>query len=138
MSRDCLLAADVGGTNATFGLAEAGSPRKLLAQRVYPSREHVSVDGIVADFLRRPEVVAHDARILAACFSVAGPVTGNASTLTNLGWKVEADALAREFALPAVRLINDFTAAGQGIAQLTDTELETLQAGAPAERGMRL
>ena len=138
MSRDCLLAADVGGTNATFGLAEAGSPRKLLAQRVYPSRDHGSIDGILTDFLQRPEVVAHDVRILAACFSVAGPVAGNASTLTNLGWKVEAAALERQFALPAVRLINDFTAAGQGIAQLTEAELETLQAGAPVERGTRL
>jgi glucokinase len=138
MSRDCLLAADVGGTKATLGLGEAGSARGILAHRVYPSREHSDLDSIVADFLQRPEVVAHDPRILAACFSVAGPVAGNSSTLTNLGWKVEAAALERQFALPAVRLINDFTAAGQGITQLTNAELETLQAGAPVERGTRL
>lgn len=138
MSRDCLLAADVGGTKATFGLGDASSARRLLAQRVYPSRDHPDLDSIIADFLQRPEVLAHDARILAACFSVAGPVAGNSSVLTNLGWKVEAAALERQFALPAVRLINDFTAAGQGIAQLTDTELETLQAGTPVERGTRL
>jgi glucokinase len=138
MSRDCLLAADVGGTKATLGLGEAGSTRRLLTQRVYPSRDHPDLASIVADFLQRPEVVAQDPRILAACFSVAGPVAGNSSVLTNLGWKVEAAALERRFALPAVRLINDFTAAGQGIAQLTDAELETLQAGEPVERGTRL
>jgi glucokinase len=138
MSRDGLLAADVGGTKATFGLGEAGSTRRLLAQRVYPSREHPSLESIIADFLQRPEVVAHDARIRAACFSVAGPVANNSSVLTNLGWKVEAAALERKFALPAVRIINDFTAAGQGIPQLADSELETLQAGEPAERGTRL
>jgi glucokinase len=138
MSRDCLLAADVGGTRATFALGEAGSARKLLAQRTYASREHAGLEGIVADFLQRPEVVAHGARISAACFSVAGPVADNASTLTNLGWKVDAAALAGAFALPAVRLINDFTAAGQGIDQLAEAELETLQAGRPVARGTRL
>ena len=138
MSRDCLLGADIGGTKATLGLGEAGSARRVLAQRVYPCRDHAGLDSIVADFLQRPEVVAHGPRIVAACFSVAGPVAGNASTLTNLGWKVEGAALEREFALPAVSLINDFTAAAQGIAQLTDTELETLQAGQPVEHGTRL
>ena len=138
MSRDCLLAADVGGTKATLGLGDAASARKLLAQRVYPSREHPDLETIVADFLQRPEVVAHDPRILAAGFAVAGPVADNSTTLTNLGWKVEASALERKFGLPAVRLINDFTAAGQGITQLTDAELETLQRGEPAERGTRL
>ena len=138
MSRDCLLAADVGGTKATLGLGDAASARKLLAQRVYPSREHPDLETIVADFLQRPEVLAHDPRILAAGFAVAGPVADNSTTLTNLGWKVEASALERRFGLPAVRLINDFTAAGQGITQLTDAELETLQAGEPAERGTRL
>jgi glucokinase len=138
MSRDCLLAADVGGTKAALGLGEAGSARSVLAQRVYACREHAGFDSIIADFLRRPEVVAHGPRIVAACFSVAGPVAGNSSTLTNLGWKVEGAALERQFALPVVRLINDFSAAAQGIAQLTETELETLQAGRPVERGTRL
>jgi glucokinase len=138
MTRNCLLAADVGGTKATLGLGEAGSARTVLAQRVYPCRDHVGLGSIVTDFLGRPEVVAHGPRIVAACFSVAGPVTGNSSTLTNLGWKVEGAALEREFALPAVRLINDFTAAAQGIAQLTEAELETLQTGEPVERGTRL
>jgi glucokinase len=138
MSRNCLLAADIGGTKATLGLGEAGSARRVLAQRVYPCREHAGLDSIVTDFLERPEVVAHGPRIVAACFSVAGPVAGNSSTLTNLGWKVEGAALEREFALPVVRLINDFTAAAQGIAQLAETELEALQAGEPVERGTRL
>jgi glucokinase len=138
MARDCLLGADVGGTKATLGLGEAGSARRLLTHRVYPSRDHPDLDSIIADFLQRPEVVAHDARILAACFSVAGPVADNSSVLTNLGWKVEAAALERQFALPAVRLINDFTAAGQGLTQLMDAELDTLQAGEPVERGTRL
>jgi glucokinase len=138
MTRNCLLAADVGGTKALFALGEAGSARRLLAQRLYACRDHTGLDSIITDFLQRPEVVAQDAKIAAACFSVAGPVANNATTLTNLGWKVDAESLAREFELPAVRLINDFTAAGQGVEQLADAELETLQAGHLVERGLRL
>ena len=74
-------------------------------------------------------------RIAAACFAVAGPVAGNGTTLTNLGWRIEARALAARFALPAVALINDFAAAGLGIARLAATDLVTLQAGQPREHG---
>jgi glucokinase len=138
MSRNFLLAADVGGTKATLALGEAGAGRRLLVQRVYACQDHAGLESIIADFLQTPEVVAHGATIAAACFSVAGPVADDASTLTNLGWKVDAATLQREFDLPAVRLINDFTAAGQGMEQLADTELETLQAGQPAASGTRL
>jgi len=138
MTGPCLLAADVGGTKATLALGEAGSARRVLVQRVYACQDHAGLDSIVADFLQRREVAAHRAKIAAACFSVAGPVAGNASTLTNLGWRVDGSTLARDFELSAVRLINDFAAAGQGIAHLADAEMETLQAGEPVEHGTRL
>lgn len=133
-----LLVADVGGTWTTMAIAADGPRPAIAAYHVYPSRDFTGLEAIVADFLARPELVQHGGRIEAACISVAGPVVDNASTLTNLGWAVDGAALARSLGLPAVKLINDFSAAGLGIGHLADTDIETLQAGRPVERGTRL
>jgi glucokinase len=133
-----LLVADVGGTRTTMAIGMASPAPTIVVHRIYPSQEFAGLDAIVADFLSRPEAVPHAGGIAAACFSVAGPVAGNAATLTNLGWKVAGAELARSLRLPAVELINDFTAAGQGIPLLAPDEVETLQEGRPVERGTRL
>ena len=133
-----LLAADVGGTRTTVALAAAGPPPRIVAQHAYASQDFSGLEDIIAAFVSRPEVAAHHAAIAAVCFSVAGPVANNAGTLTNLGWKADAAALAREFRLPGVSLVNDFSAAAMGIAALAPADVETLQAGQPVAGGARL
>lgn len=138
MTRGHLLVADVGGTKTAIALATAGPAPEIVEQFVYPSREFAALEAVVAEFLARPEVARRGGAIWAACFSVAGPVANNASSLTNLGWKLDGAALARSLNLRAVEIINDFTAAGEGIESLSGAELKTLQAGASVERGTRL
>ncbi len=139
MKRRYLLAADVGGTKAAFALAAAGGARpQIVAQHVYACREFDGLQPIVADFLQQQPVAGHRAAIAAACLSVAGPVAANATTLTNLGWKVSGNTLAAELRLPEVRLVNDFEAAGLGIGRIAANELETLQEGSPVARAARL
>lgn len=133
-----LLAADVGGTKTAIAISATGPAAPILAQRVYASRDFSGLEAIVADFLGRAEIAPYRARIGAVCVSAAGPVSGNATTLTNLGWKVDGAALAAAFGWRAVKLVNDFAAAGQGIVRLAAGDLETLQAGRPVERGTRL
>jgi len=142
MSRQYLLAADVGGTKAALALAlaVAGATARpeIVAQHVYACQEFDGLQPILADFLQRPVVAEHRGAIAAACFSVAGPVAANSATLTNLGWKISGNALAVELRLPEVRLMNDFSAAGRGIGRLAPGELETLQAGSPMAKAARL
>lgn len=139
MRRRYLLAADVGGTKVALALAAAGGARpEIAAHRVYACREFDGLLPIVADFLKHPPVAGHRGAIAAACFSVAGPVTANTATLTNLDWKISGNALAAELRLPEVRLMNDFSAAGLGITRLVANELETLQAGSPVAQAARL
>jgi len=140
MSKQYLLAADVGGTKAALALAVAGATARpeIVAQHVYACREFDGLQPILADFLQQPVVAAHRGAIAAACFSVAGPVASNSTTLTNLGWKINGNGLAVELRLPEVRLMNDFSAAGRGIGRLAPGELETLQAGSPVAKAARL
>ncbi|MBI3935405.1 MAG: glucokinase, partial [Betaproteobacteria bacterium] len=53
-------------------------------------------------------------------------------------WRLSAASIAGAFGFGKVRLINDFEAAGLGIASLTAEDLATLQTGTPVPRGMRL
>jgi glucokinase len=133
-----LLGADVGGTRATFALAAQGQLPRIAVQHAYPSQDFTSLGDIVADFVSRPEVAKHHGAISGACFSVAGPVANNAVKLTNLGWLTDGAALARDFKLPGVMLINDFSAAAMGIAALGPSDIDTLQAGREVAGGTRL
>jgi glucokinase len=136
--RGYLLAADVGGTKTALALAAAGSPPQILVQRIFPSQSHPSLQSLLVEFLDAARAEVPGAPVAAACFALAGPVEGDFGTLTNLGWKVEAELLKREFHLGRVKLVNDFAAAGRGIELLGPSDIETLQAGRPAERGVRL
>jgi glucokinase len=134
-----LLAADVGGTKTMVALATRERPwPNLETERIYVSRDYSSLEAVIQNFLARPEIAAHAAQIAGACFSVAGPVEGDGTTLTNLGWRIEARQLLARFRLPSVTLINDFAAAGLGLPRLAAKDLATLQPGLPREHGTRL
>jgi len=140
MSRQYLLAADVGGTKVAVSLAVAGAAARpeIVAQQVYACREFAGLQPLLENFLKLPVVAERRGEIAAACFAVAGPVASNSTTLTNLGWAIDGNALAVKLRLPEVRLMNDFSAAGRGIGRLAPGEIETLQAGNPVARASRL
>jgi len=70
-------------------------------------------------------------KIDAACFGVAGPVLENFSRTTNLPWVIDGAALAKQFDIPQVRLLNDLEAMAHGILLLRPDELFTLNPGIP-------
>ena len=133
-----LLAADVGGTKTAIALAAAGAPPRILAQDVLPSQRYRRLEDIIAEFLDGARAAVPGVSIGGACFAVAGPVSGDTATLTNLGWQVESRAVASEFGLGKVTFINDFAAAARGIEHLGPADVETLQSGRPQARGVRL
>src|SRR4029078_11734830 len=126
-----VLGADVGGTRTTFALAAQDALPRIAAQHAYPSQDFTSLGDILAAFVSRPDVAKHYDSIAGACFSVAGPVANNAGKLTNLGWHTDGATLARDFKLPGVTLVNDFSAAAMGITALGPSDIETLQEGTP-------
>ncbi len=133
-----VLAGDIGGTKTLLQLAAVESAAidvvDVVLQKSYASADHRELGAIVHAFL-------HDAhfgkKIAAACFAVAGPVIGGRARLTNLPWQVEAEDIARRFAIPQVELINDFAAVGLGLERLSRDDLLTLQEGRPQRHGVR-
>ena len=133
-----VIGADVGGTTTKVALARfEGSIPRVLKRAFYPSRQYASLDLVIAQFLAEAEVAPHAGAIGGACFAVAGPVEQGRAKLTNLSWRPDEMEIARVFGFPRVRIINDFAAAGHGIAYLSGDDLLTLQAGEPVEHEAR-
>ncbi len=126
-----ILAGDIGGTKTLLALADGG---RIVFERRYPSREWSEFPPLVRAFLGEAAAGGIDA----ACFGVAGPVTGNRACTTHLPWRVDGPALAAEFGIGRVEVANDFAAAAQGVASLGPDDCVTLQEGQPLEGTPRL
>ena len=136
-----VLSGDIGGTKTILRLTRTDrSPAKAasnLFQHQYPSADFADLVPMVKVFMGQAaqQLNRGFSGIRAACFGIAGPVVQNTSQLTNLGWTLAADRLQRELAIPTVELVNDFAAIGYGVTALDDSDIATLQAGDPVERG---
>lgn len=126
-SEKTLLAGDLGGTKTLLRLNCGAQTRR---EQRYDSAAWAGLEEMVGDFLGGE-------RADAACFGVAGPVRGGTAQITNLPWRIDAEALAQRHAIPRVRLINDFQAVAYGIEMLGETDLLTLQAGVPCPNAPR-
>jgi glucokinase len=120
-----VLAGDTGGTTTRLGIFEVeGADYRVVEQNGYPSQEYPGLGEIVAEF-----VGVDGDRCQAACFGVAGPVTGRRMRTTNLPWVIDADELARGSGIPTVKLLNDLEATAWGVSVLDQSQVATLNPG---------
>jgi glucokinase len=117
------LVADVGGTNARFGLVtEPGGRPETVA--VLHGADHTGLPEAVTAYLTGP---AAGSRPGAACLAIAGPVEGDRYRLTNAGWA----GSVRDLGLPRAVLLNDFEALALALPHLTGEDLVSLGGPAP-------
>jgi glucokinase len=122
-----LLAGDIGGTKTLIGLYEPAATRpRQLARREFATLNYPDLASIVRLFL---EGAGNGARAHAASFGVAGPVLGRTASLTNVPWRVDADAIGSAFGIARVGLINDLEAMAYGVTVLDANEVAILQEG---------
>ncbi|MCP5291787.1 MAG: glucokinase [Burkholderiales bacterium] len=134
-----MICGDIGGTKTLLQAARLnnGVICELNTHR-YQSNEYACFSDVLSDFLNRPEVKNSAGKPEAACFAVAGPVTTQHANLTNLPWQIDATEIARTFAIPKVRLLNDFEAAALAIDELSPADLITLQEGCAQPEATRV
>ena len=133
-----ILAGDIGGTKTWLQLTDfSASGDGVLYEKRYESRAYATFIELVLDFVN--EAYAHtNQRANAACFGVAGPVTARTAFTTNLPWQLDADDLQTKLGIAKVRLINDFQAAGYGIAALKANDMVSLQLGSPVQHATQV
>ena len=119
------LATDLGGTKILFQVLT--EPGDIVVEQNYASAHFSCFEQALAEFLAQE--VVQNCTIVASCVAVAGPVSDRYASVTNLPWQIDADSLAREFAIGRVMLCNDFEAVAHGISCLNENELVTLQQG---------
>lgn len=112
------LVADLGGTNARFGLVDAHG--RLHARRVYRAADFDTVQQALAHHLRDAAIPSAPA---AAVLSVAGQVTGGGARFSNLPGDVDEATLREAFGFQKVELINDFVAQALAVGRLSSHDL---------------
>ncbi len=151
-----ILAADIGGTKVhvalfdwkeervepahmrTFASTDFETFEDLLEEFLGPAdghsdaeREDPTPDGQASEPSAEPAATPERPSIEAACFGVAGPVVENRVRTTNLPWVLDGNEIAKRFAIPYVRLLNDLEATAYGLLILRPEELEVLNPGIP-------
>ncbi|GGK93504.1 glucokinase [Sphaerisporangium melleum] len=118
------LVADIGGTNARFGLVSrpGGRPGTVA---VLPVAEFDGLPAAVTHYLTHQ---AGGVLPAAASLAIAGPVNADRYRLTNAAWSGSVTALG----IAHVELLNDFEALALALPHLTPGELSSLGGPEPA------
>ncbi|MEU6431950.1 glucokinase [Microbispora sp. NPDC046973] len=121
------LVADIGGTNARFGLVTrpGGQPEAVAVLDV---SQHLGLADAVAAYLADH---AGGVRPGAACLAIAGPVDKDRYRLTNAGWSGSVE----ELGIPRTVLLNDFEALAISLPHLAGDDLVPL-GGPPPTAGL--
>lgn len=129
-----LLAGDVGGTKTLLGIfAQAPDRPRAIEVGEFVTLDYEALAPMVREFLHAQNIEPR--RIEAACFGVAGAVTGQVARLTNVPWLVDGPALAESFDFGRTRILNDLEALAHGVTVLEPSELKALQVGVPLPEG---
>jgi glucokinase len=124
-TKKTVLSGDIGGTKTRLAIIEVnGSQLNTLREVSYPSQNYPTFDELVADFLHGSDIPSR------AGFGIAGPVQGRVVQTTNLPWRIDADALQRQFGFARCLLLNDLEATACGLPALGTADLLTLHEGA--------
>jgi glucokinase len=119
------LVADIGGTNARFGLVrdDRALVEDIVALKVadYPTPEAAAssyLDTIGARGTRpQPKVVA---------FAIAAAIHGDTVRLTNHNWTVSRPAAMAALGAQSVLLINDFEALALALPKISESEIQLI------------
>lgn len=123
-----VLAGDIGGTKTNLALyaVAAHGTLTLVREQSYSSHAYATLEAVVDEFL----AVGRE-RVAAAAFGIAGPVLDGVVQVTNLPWRVEAEALSHKIGCPSVRLLNDLETTAYGALFAPEEDRLTLNAGTP-------
>jgi glucokinase len=112
-SRPGWLVADIGGTNARFALADPETGR-LAAELTLPTSDARTLADLTRSYLASVNAGA----VGAACFAIAGPVTGDRCSLTNAELDFSIEETREQLGLSTLLVVNDFAATARSIPEL--------------------
>ena len=127
-----ILAGDLGGTNFRVAVFRDDAEMTRLHFAKFHSADHSSIEEMVGLFLKD---LTLESPLRTACFGVPGPNIAGIVTASNLGWKIEINALSKLIGVPRVEVLNDLESTAYGLSALLQTDLAPLQAGSGSHAG---
>lgn len=122
---EAVLVADIGGTNARFALASKDlGAINIENVKKFRAKDFENISGVLDAYLSAVPV-----RPKAACFAVAGPVTGSTMEFTNSPWRLNAEDIKSAFSLKSFSAINDFAALACSIRRLNRSDVLSVKPG---------
>ncbi|MGL4575445.1 MAG: glucokinase [Burkholderiaceae bacterium] len=122
------LLADIGGTNARFGLAMPVTHRveQVTALRCadYPGPVEAAIDYLDKQGMR-------SGQLRYAAFAVATPTHGRVVHLTNSNWSIDRTQVEQKLGLSKLLLVNDFEALAMALPSLTPTDCHVVGGAQP-------
>lgn len=120
------LVADVGGTNARFGLLRGarGLPEQQLT---LATASYAGIDSAIEDYLRQVKA----AMPLEAAIAIANPVTGDVVKMSNCPWTFSIEHIRRKLGFARLLVVNDFTALAMSLPVIPSAQLQQIGGGTP-------
>jgi glucokinase len=115
------LVADIGGSNARFGVAVADPAQRCRVEDCcsYAYGPQDELNGLIGRYLEEKGITAPDRAVIAA----AGPVSDNSVRFTNSNLVVDGGALVAGGRFKECRVVNDFAALAAALPLLSDSDL---------------
>ncbi len=104
----------------------------LINKKEYSNKSAESLEELLNRYIQ-----SHTCQRDFACLAVAGLVYDNSVSEKYLPWRVDADAIADIFGFSEVRIVNEHIATAQGIFELPQERLFTINEGSRVHTGNR-
>ena len=118
------LVADIGATNARFGLV---SPKgAILHTRTLAVANHPSIADAITAYLDEHGTLPTPRQ---AALAIASAITGDRVAMTNHPWSFSISALRTQLGLARLEVINDFTALAMALPHLSPEDRHPLGGG---------
>ena len=137
------LVADIGGTNARFGLAQSAPDQSVSARagtarharvediKLLPCAEFERIEAALETYLQSLPA-AKAASVSEACLAIAGPVGADQVAVTNLPWAFSKSSVQRTLGYARFEVINDFAALALGCPGLDGDDITRIDTGNPS------
>lgn len=130
---ECILGADIGGTNSNFGFfLQAGKKAKLLFS-IHAKSQEVSDFSLLVKMVLDEVKKDYGITVNRALFGAAGVVTPKQdySKPTNASFSIDAHAIEKIAGISCVHIVNDFEVIGYGLDQLDPKSIVQVKKGKP-------
>ncbi len=118
------LLADIGGTNARFGLQRpGGKPQNVTKLSV---RDYPKLASAIQSYLRRHRLTQAPTE---AAFAVASPAQDDVVKFTNSPWQFSIADLGLQFKFDRFKVVNDFSAIALSVPRLANTDTQKIGRG---------